>query len=590
MSSKKTAQVFTYITLAVFCVLALRLWQLQILKGDYYREQSIKNRIRVVKIPAPRGIIYDRNGIKLVKNVPFYIASLLPDISEKEINLKALSKLLGMSEKEIRERIAKRNPKSLEPIRLKMGLSFKEVARIEARRSDFPGLIIETEVTRAYPYGKTASHLIGYLSLPTVEQLRNPGAKEIVQGSLVGQWGVEALYDEKLRGTPGMKFIEVDALGRQLRTIKIIPPRRGDDITLSIDLPTQIAAEKAFNKQSGGLLALDPQNGKVIALVSLPSFDPNEFVTGISPKKWTRLIRHPGHPMLNRVLQSQYPPGSVFKLIVAIAALEEGIISPGFKVNCTGSISIGRWTFRCWKRDGHGLVDLKRAIVESCDVYFYEIGRLLGIDRIAKYARAIGLGVPVGLKLCKEKEGLIPTTRWKKKVKGRPWYLGETFNAAIGQGYVSITPAQAAILTAAIGNGGIIYKPSVLLDSPVEIAGKLSLKPSTIRILKRAMYSVVVGAKGTGWRAKSGIVPIAGKTGTAQVVSHRDDEPENRWAPKDHAWFVAFAPVREPTIALSVFVEHGGHGGETAAPIAKATIEEYIKQKAKRENEGNHTH
>ena len=578
MDKKRTAQIFTYITLAVFCVLALRLWQLQILKGQYYREQSIKNRIRVVKVPAPRGIIYDRNGIKLVKNVPFYIASLLPEISENEINLKALGKLLGMSEQEIRKKIASRNPGSLEPVRLKMGLSFKEVAKIEARRSDFPGLIIETEVTRAYPYGKTASHLIGYLSLPTLEQLRNPGEKEIVQGSLVGQWGVEALFDEKLRGIPGKKFIEVDALGRQLKTVKVIPPRRGDDITLSIDLPTQLVAEKAFKKRSGGLLAIDPQSGKIIALVSLPSFDPNEFVMGISPKKWIRLIRHPGHPMLNRVLQSQYPPGSVFKLIVAIAALEEGVINPGFKVNCTGAISVGRWTFRCWKREGHGVVDLRRAIVESCDVYFYELGRLLGIDRIAKYARALGLGVPVGLKLCKEKQGLIPTTRWKKKVKGRPWYLGETFNAAIGQGYVSITPAQAAILAAAIANGGIIYRPSVLLDAPSEINGKLSLKPSTIRVLKQAMYQVVVNPKGTGWRAKSGIVPIAGKTGTAQVVSRREDDQENRWTPKDHAWFVAFAPVRKPVIAVSVFVEHGGHGGETAAPIAKATIEEYIKQ------------
>ncbi len=580
MSNKRRiAQVFTYLTVAVFFILILRLWQLQILKGDYYLAQSIKNRIRVVKIPAPRGIIYDRNGVKLVKNAPLFIASLLPGITEKSLDIKGLSKLLNMKVEKIRRLISQQDTRTLEPIRLKAGLSFRDVARIEARRSDFPGLIIETDVTRYYPYKKTASHLIGYLSLPTVEQLRKKGRKEIVQNAPVGQWGVEALYDETLRGTPGRKFIEVDALGRQLRTINIIPPRRGNDITLSIDIDTQIAAERAFNHRSGALMALDPQNGKVLAFVSLPSFDPNEFVSGISVKRWKQLMRHPGHPMLNRVLQSQYPPGSVFKLVVAIAGLEEGVITPGYTVNCKGVISVGKWKFRCWKRTGHGIVNLKRAIIESCDVYFYELGRLLGIDRIAKYANALGLGSAVGLKLCKERKGLIPTTRWKKRVRGRPWYLGETFNAAIGQGYVSITPAQAAVMVAAIANGGVIYRPSVLLDEAPEIVGKLALKPSTLRFIKRAMYGVVVNPKGTGWRARSGIVPIAGKTGTAQVVSRPQDDNTRRWLPKDHAWFVAFSPVKSPEIALSVFVEHGGHGGETAAPIAKETIEKYVKNR-----------
>ncbi len=579
MSNKRRiAQFFTYLTVALFVVLLLRLWQLQLLKGDYYLAQSIKNRIRVVKIPAPRGIIYDRNGVKLVKNAPLFVASLLPGISEDSLDIKALSELLDMKEEEIRKLISGQDTKRLEPIRLKAGLSFSDVAKIEARRSDFPGLIIETDVTRYYPYKKTASHLIGYLSLPTVEQLRKRSKKEIVQNAPVGQWGVEALYDETLRGTPGRKFIEVDALGRQLRTVSIIPPRRGNDITLSIDINTQIEAENAFKRKSGALMAIDPRNGKVIAFVSLPSFNPNEFIHGISQDRWNKLINNPRHPMLNRVLQSQYPPGSVFKLIVAIAGLEEGVITPGYSVDCKGFISVGRWRFRCWKKSGHGLVNLRRAIVESCDVYFYEVGRLLGIDRIAKYARAFGLGSPVGLKLCTERSGLIPTTRWKKRVRGRPWYLGETFNAAIGQGYVSVTPAQAAVMVAAIANGGTIYRPSVLLDEEPQILGKVVLKPSTIRFIKRAMYDVVVNPRGTGWRARSGVAPIAGKTGTAQVVSRPADEDESkRWLPRDHAWFVAFSPVKNPEIALSVFVEHGGHGGETAAPIAKKTIEQYIK-------------
>ncbi len=582
MSNKrKIAQVFTYLTITVFFILVLRLWQLQILKGDYYLVQSIKNRIRVVKIPAPRGIIYDRNGVKLVKNAPLFIASLLPGISEECLDIKGLSKLLGMKVEEIKRLISRHDTRALEPIRLKAGLSFDDVARIEARRSDFPGLIIETDVTRYYPFRKTASHLIGYLSLPTVKQLRKKTKREIVQNAPVGQWGVEALYDETLRGIPGRKFIEVDALGRQLRTVNIVPPRRGNDITLSIDINAQMAAERAFKGRSGALMAINPKNGKVLAFVSLPSFDPNEFVSGISPKRWRQLLRHPGHPMLNRVLQSQYPPGSVFKLVVAIAGLEEAVINPDYTVNCKGVISVGRWKFRCWKRTGHGIVNLRRAIIESCDVYFYELGRLLGIDRIAKYAHALGLGSPVGLELCKERKGLIPTTRWKRRVRGRPWYLGETFNAAIGQGYVTITPAQAAVMVAAIANGGTIFRPSVLLDEEPQIVGKLALRPSTLRFIKRAMYGVVVNPKGTGWRARSGLVPIAGKTGTAQVVSRPEDDQTNRWLPKDHAWFVAFAPVRTPEIALSVFVEHGGHGGETAAPIAKETIEQYIKSNEK---------
>ncbi|RMG69435.1 MAG: penicillin-binding protein 2, partial [Nitrospirae bacterium] len=547
MSNKKRiAQLFTYLTVSLVFVLVIRLWQLQVLKGDYYFQQSLKNRIRVVKIPAPRGIIYDRNGTKLVKNAPLFIASLMPDISEKSLDIAGLSKLLNISEDDIRQRLENRDRKSLEPVQLKTGLSFEEVALIEARRSDFPGLIIETDVTRHYPYGKTASHLIGYLSLPTVEQLRKQSRKEIVKDTPVGQWGVEALYDETLRGIPGRKYIEVDALGRQLRTINIVPPKRGDDIYLSIDLKTQQEAERAFSKRAGALMALDPNNGKVIAFVSLPAFDPNEFVRGITEKRWRQLLRHPGHPMLNRVLQSQYPPGSVFKLIVAITALEEGMISPSYSVNCKGLISVGRWKFRCWKRQGHGLIGLKRAIIESCDVYFYELGRMLGIDRIAKYARAFGLGSRVGPELCAERDGLIPTTKWKKRVKGRPWYLGETFNAAIGQGYVSVTPAQAAVMVSAIANGGTIYRPSVLLEEKPEVIGKLALKPSTVRFIKSAMYSVVVDPKGTGWRARSGIVSIAGKTGTAQVVSRPDDESASRWLPEDHAWFVAFSPVRKP--------------------------------------------
>ncbi len=574
-NKKRTLHIFVYLTLAVMCIFTLRLWQLQILKGDYYRDKSIKNRVRVIRLPAPRGIIYDRKGKALVRNAPYYIVSLIPELTEK-VDTKALSQLLGMTEEEILDRIKKHDPHSLEPIRLKEDIPFREVAYIEARRSDFPGLIIETDITRQYPYHETAAHLIGYLGHQMGNKRMSDG-DELPEGTFIGQWGVEHLYDKTLRGQPGRKYIEVDALGRQLRTLQIIRPVKGQDITLSIDLDTQMAAERAFGGKSGALLALDPNTGDVLAMVSLPSFDPNIFIKGVSEKQWRRLLRNPGHPLLNRVFQSQYPPGSVFKVITAIAALQEGIINKNFKVKCTGEIKVGRWRFRCWKKEGHGIVNLRRAIIESCDVYFYEVGRMLGIDRIAKYAFAFGLGRPTGVTLVTEKRGLIPTTKWKLEKKGRPWYLGETFNAAIGQGYVTITPAQAAILISALANGGIVYRPKLTLSEPSEVMSRLPLRKKIISFMKDALLGVTEDPRGTGWRARSEHVRIAGKTGTAQVISHTDDRQPSRIYPKDHAWFVAFAPVSNPQISVSVFVEHGGHGGETAAPIARTVIEAFLK-------------
>ncbi len=576
---KKTITVLAYLSLAVFAVFLLRLWQLQVLKGDYYREQSKKNRVRVFKIPAPRGIIFDRNGIPLVKNAPYFIASLIPNLSEKDLDLAGLSRLLDMPAEELSEKIRGRKKHTLEPIRLKEGLSFAEVARIEARRSDFPGLVVETEITRDYPYGSTGAHLIGYLSLPTEAQLRQGLYAGTPKGVFVGQWGVEALYDERLRGVPGKRFIEVDALGRQMRTLKVVPPVRGDDLTLSVDIRTQKAAEEAFDGKAGALMALDPATGELLALVSLPSFDPNLFVRGISRKQWRRLQRHPGHPFLNRVFQSQYPPGSIFKIITAIAALEEGVIDRDFSVDCTGSIHVGIWKFSCWKRQGHGRLTLRRAIVESCDIYFYEIGRLLGMDRIAKYAKALGFGILPGVNLSAEKKGLIPTTTWKLRNKGVPWYLGETFNAAIGQGYVSVTPAQAALMISAIANGGAVYRPVLIKGrTGAEPLTKLGFHPKTLRIIRDALVGAVEDLKATGREARVEGIEVAGKTGTAQVVKiHRNPRRRNDPRYRDHAWFVAYAPADDPRIALSVFVEHGGHGGETAAPIARATIEEYLR-------------
>ncbi|MCL5062117.1 MAG: penicillin-binding protein 2 [Nitrospiraceae bacterium] len=573
----KKIQLGSYIITGILLILCFRLWQLQILDGDKYKRLSEDNRLRILKTPAPRGIIYDRNGMPLVKNIPFFSVSIITD-DFKGIDTGSLSALLGLSKKDIEEKLNRKDNSPFVPVKLKQGLSFEEIARIEARRSDFPGLFVETDVGREYLFGKVGAHIIGYLGKITQSQLSNPELKHFPPDALIGQWGVEALFDNQLRGMPGERIIEVDALGRELRMIQERPSVKGTDINLSIDINIQKAVEDAFGEKAGALVALKPDSGEILALESLPSFDPNIFSMGIAYNDWKSLMEDKKKPMLNRAIQSQYPPGSTFKIITAIAAIEEGIIHPDTKVNCTGGINYGRWTFGCWKKGGHGMVDFHKAIVESCDVYFYEVGKRLGIDKIYKYATAFGLGRETGIELMpvKERRGLIPSTEWKKEKKRLPWYLGDTFISAIGQGYVTATPIQMAVMMSAFANGGNIYKPSLIKknQAPSEI---IKLKPETVRMIKEALSGVVNEPNGTAQGAKSPLAVVGGKTGTAQVVGKKKGLSGERFM--DHAWFVAFAPVDNPEIALSVFVEHGGGGGAVAAPIAKRAIEAYMKSK-----------
>ncbi len=576
----KRIQLGSYIIIGILLILCFRLWQLQILDGDKYKRLSEDNRLRILKTPAPRGIIYDRNGTPLVKNIPFFSVSITTD-NFRGIDTGSLAALLGLTKKEVEEKLNKKDNSPFVPVKLKQGLSFGEIARIEARRSDFPGLFVETDVGREYLFGKVGAHIIGYLGKITAYQLNNPELRYFPPDALIGQWGVEALFDNQLRGMPGERIIEVDALGRELRMIQERPSVKGTDINLSIDINIQKAVEDAFGEKAGALVAIKPDSGEILALESLPSFNPNIFSMGIAYNDWKAIIEDKKKPMLNRAVQSQYPPGSTFKIITAIAALEEGIINPDTKINCTGGINYGRWTFGCWKKGGHGPVDFHRAIVESCDVYFYELGRRLGIDKIYKYATAFGLGRETGIELIpvKERKGLIPNAEWKKEKKRLPWYLGDTFISAIGQGYITATPIQMALMTATFANGGKIYKPSLIKidQSP---SGIINLKPETVKMIKEALSGVVNDPNGTAQGARSSLTVIGGKTGTAQVVGKKKGLSGERFM--DHAWFVAFAPVDNPEIALSVFVEHGGGGGTVAAPIAKRAIEAYFKSKESR--------
>ncbi len=573
----KKLQLGSYIIISVFLFFCFKLWQLQGLEGDKYRALSESNRLRILKTPAPRGIIFDRKGTPLVKDVPFFSVSMSPE-NLKGLDLNALAIFLGMDKKELEEKLNRKDNSPFIPIKIKQGLSFQEIAHVEAGKSDFPGLFVETDVGREYLFGKTGAHIIGYLGKMTPAQFDNPAFRNFPPDALIGQWGVEAVFDEGLRGKPGERIIEVDALGRELRLIQQRPSVKGTDITLSIDIDIQKAVEDAFHDKAGALVAIKPDTGEILALESLPSFDPNVFSRGIQNQDWAALMSDKKNPMLNRALQSQYPPGSTFKIITATAALEEGAIELDKKINCTGGIHYGKWTFGCWKKHGHGPIDFHHALVESCDVYFYEVGRRLGIDKIYKYAVALGLGKETGLNLLiKERHGLIPNTEWKREKKGQPWYLGETYNAAIGQGYVSVTPIQMARMMATLSNGGTIYPLSILKGGSKPI-GQAGIRPETIQIIKEALAGVVNEPDGTAHASQSQAVLIGGKTGTAQVIGKERGASGEKYM--DHAWFVAFAPVDKPEIALSVFVEHGGHGATAAAPIAKKAIEAYlIKQK-----------
>jgi penicillin-binding protein 2 len=571
----------------LFTALTARLWQLQIIQGGVFRTMSIENRLRIEKVPAPRGIIYDRNGTPLVKNSPFYSVSIQPGMLG-DADLERISDFLNIDMDELYG-IIDRWGNPLEPIKLKDGLSFAEVAYIEARISDYPSLNIEVEQSRHYLNSNIGSHLIGYLGKLNPAQIKKEDFRDIPRQALVGQWGVEKIYDGSLRGSPGRRVIEVDALGRKLRKISEDPPVRGNDLYLSIDINLQKEAEEAFGARMGAFVAVKPTTGEILGLVSRPSFDPNLFTRGIGYEDWISLSGSKGYPMLNRALQSQYPPGSTFKIITALAALESDAVTSDTEVTCRGLLSHGPWSFRCWKRGGHGTLSMHRALVESCDVYFYTVGRMADIDNIAKYARLLGLGTETGLGLADEKRGLVPDREWKKRVKNEIWFPGETYNASIGQGFVLATPAQLARMISTIANGGRLYGLRLTrAETTPEPLQTIQLSDETLKIIKDALSGVVAERGGTGYASRSRKVSISGKTGTSQVIAQKEEDVDEEDIPlrfRDHAWFVAYAPSDRPEIAMSVFVEHGGHGGTAAAPIAKQAIEAYFaKTEGPREN------
>jgi penicillin-binding protein 2 len=576
--------------LLIVGLLALRLWHLQVRDGAYYRDLSENNRTRSVILDPARGLIYDRNGVLLANNVPsFGLYVTLEDVKDRDQLAKRLVGLIGLDETALHKRLSERGSK-LVPRKLKGNLTLREAAIIESHRLDLPGVMIQADSRRNYPAGIAAAHLLGYVGEVSADQLEKDESADLHQGSLVGQYGVEKAYDRFLRGRAGQKVVEVDALGHEKQTVMVQRPEAGDDLYVTIDLRLQTLAEELLGGEAGAIVALDPTTGEVLALASRPAFDPNLLSRELTAKQWEAIVQNETHPLTNRAVQGQYPPGSTFKIVMAAAALESNTIGPTTKIRCMGGFPFGNRVYRDWKAGGHGLMDVSQALVDSCDVFFYTVGQRMGIDTIASFAQQFGLGQETGIELPSERVGIVPSTTWKEKAKGQPWLPGETISASIGQGYVIVTPLQMAHLIATVANDGVSFRPRLvkavmerasgrIQEIPAVANSRLPVKPETLALIQEALAGVVT--RGTAARAKSSLVSIAGKTGTAQTAALRTG-PEKDVPKKlrDHAWFVSYAPVEQPRIAVAVLVEHMGHGGSAAAPLAKQIIEAYVKAQA----------
>jgi penicillin-binding protein 2 len=584
-----------YVALAVsllFGFLILRLWYLQLVKGQEFSQRSESNRVRFRDLPPWRGMIFDANGMVLVNNRESYDALVvLEDVPDAKVLAKKLGQLLKINYLDILTKIMTAQDDNVaRSIRIKDDLSMDEVALLETFKYELPGVVIQIQPKREYRIDSLGSHIIGYLGEITENQLKSGKFSNNKMGDYVGKCGVELGYNDALTGQRGARQIEVDAHGRELRLLQNTPSSPGASIHLTIDWRLQAKAEAVLKGKVGAIVALDPQTGKILAMASSPTYDQKMFSRTISPQYWKELLNNKDHPMENRVLKGQYPPGSTFKIVMAVAGLEEGVVSPRSAFTCRGSMKVGNHEFRCHASRGHGGVALYRGMVQSCDVYYYNVGLKLGIERIAKWSRKFGLGAPTGVILDSEKAGIAPSSDWKMNRFHHPWQEGDTVSVSIGQGYNSVTPLQMARVAGALSNGGIIYTPTVvekIVNPDGEIAyqfqptvaSRLNASPKTLETVRQAGYGVV--EEGTGTSSRLSFVEVGGKTGTAQVVSlGKEAKGKNRRKTEDHAWFVSFAPVDNSKIAVAVIIEHGGHGGKTAAPVARELMREFFHLKA----------
>jgi penicillin-binding protein 2 len=584
----------TTLMILLFGLVSVRLYYLQVLHHKENVELADRNRIRIRRVPAPRGLVFDRNHRPLVDTKPSFDAVIVPEDSDNlSETIERLQRYTGAED--IAGKIADADDAGrppYEPVTVAERLGWREVVALETHQLDLPGVSLEITPARHYLYGQLAAHLLGYVGEVTKNDLIEK--PDYHNGDEIGKFGLERVDENFLRGNAGGQEIEVDSVGRRLRVLKEIPDQPGQSIVMTIDLNLQQAAEDAMAGKNGAFVALDPNNGDVLAMVSHPAFDPDIFGGGVKASAWRELMTDPSHPLTNRVIQGIYPPGSTFKIVDSIAGLQEGTLNTETAYNCPGGLWFGGREYHCWRKQGHGTIELHDAIVRSCDVYFYDVGQKLGVDRIAKWANKMGLGIKSGIDLDHENPGTIPSSAWKQKRFHERWYPAETLSVAIGQGYVATTPLQMAEVAAIVANGGTRYRPQFVkaveaLDGtiaksyPPTVETRIAIDPAALETVKDAMADVVNGAGGTAHKAHLDNVIVCGKTGTAQVVGSKgpagEDETEDKTPEqfKDHAWFIAFAPKDHPKIAAACIIEHGGHGGSASAPVIHDVFQRYFQ-------------
>ncbi len=584
-------------SVALILLLGMRLFDLQVLNHQHYTTLSRNNRVDIQPIPPTRGLIFDRNGVILAENIPTFSLEIVPErVPDMNRTLSEIRKLINVSDDDMESfRNALKYKRRFEEIPLRFRLSDEEVARIAVNRYRLPGVEIKSRLSRYYPLGPLMAHTVGYVGRIDVQELQTLDASNYAGTNHIGKIGVEKAYEDELHGRVGYQQVETNARGRVLRVLQRTPPVPGRNLYLNIDVNLQHVAEQAFGNQYGALVAIDPTNGAVLALVSMPSFDPNVFVNGVDTKTYNELTTSKSQPLFNRAVTGQYPPGSTVKPFYGLAGLESGEITPNTEFYCPGYFTLkgDSHKYRGWKAGGHGIIDLSHAITESCDVYFYNLALKLGIDRMSAFMQQFGFGHRTGIDLTGESSGLMPSRTWKRRSKHQPWFPGETLITGIGQGFTLATPLQLASATATLAEFGKRMRPTVVEAVQDPITGKKNYPPPqalppipVVNIadwqrIQRAMISVVAAYNGTAHSISHDLAyQVAGKTGTAQVFGIKQDEvyvPQD--IPKrlrDHALFIGFAPADKPRIAVAVLVQNGGGGGSVAAPIARKVMDTYL--------------
>jgi len=592
----RRSRLLLYVAFAAFALLLGRLYWLQVVESDRYRNLSENNRLRLRTVRAPRGLILDRKGRAIAETQGSFDLICSPvDVRDLEAEIGLLAEIVEFDadDEEVLDKIraAKRsNPYS--SITVARDLPFEQVSVIEFNRENLAGFSVLVEAKRSYPYGTAFADVLGYVGEASTEELEQSEDESLAMGDQIGKYGLEREMDDVLRGVNGGRKVEVDAAGRDRRLVEEVPSRTGGTVYTSLDADLQVTAQEAMGNRAGAVIALAPRTGEVLAFTSAPAFDPNAFARGIRRADWQALNADPRKPMQNKGLQGTYAPGSTIKPFLAMTALEEKMQEKGKPVSCPGSYRLGNRVFRCWKEKGHGAVDMYRALVQSCDVYFYTLGLKLGPDRMAKLEKDAGLGTITGIDLPGERKGLVPDTEWKRTVTKGRWQDYESVILGIGQGAIHLTPLEMAVGYATLATGGEVMRPRVVskvigedgkaLEYAPEMLRKLPWNPENVEFIRKALAGVV-NDYGTGGGAKLPGIVVGGKTGTAQVASVKGKMIKSRDLPyeiRDHAWFVAFAPVDDPQIVVAALVEHGGHGGSVAAPMVKAVMQEFFRTRA----------